>query len=60
MIQGTQLIPANELPAVFRIASTYHKPIFGRVVSRGERVVIKICDDVIRLNPGQRVAVCTE
>jgi hypothetical protein len=60
MIPGTQLIIATELPAVFRIASTYHLPIVGRVVARGERVVIRICNDVIRLSPDQRVAVCVE
>lgn len=40
MIPGTQLIIATELPAVFRIASTYHLPIVGRVVTPMTRVVL--------------------
>jgi hypothetical protein len=60
MIPGTQLIRANELPEVFRIHSTYHLPIMGTVVTRGARIVIRICNDVIRLEPSQRVAVCVE
>lgn len=57
IIPGTRLIVAAELPDAFEIATTYHRPITGAVLRRGERIEIRISGDNFSLRPTDRVAI---